>query len=94
MAAVYADWRARGAEFLTPPKEHEYETRCYMRDPDGYLIEVGQTTDPKRGLGTRSVAGDRRSPRDCGDLVIAVAWSRAVGVVSDKVRTPPREVWL
>jgi catechol 2,3-dioxygenase-like lactoylglutathione lyase family enzyme len=21
-----------------------YEKRCYMRDPDGYLIEVGQTT--------------------------------------------------
>jgi catechol 2,3-dioxygenase-like lactoylglutathione lyase family enzyme len=46
IAAVYAEWGARGAEFLTPPKEHEYETRCYMRDPDGYLIEVGQTTDP------------------------------------------------
>lgn len=46
IAAAYAEWSARGAEFLTPPKEHEYETRCYMRDPDGYLIEVGQTTDP------------------------------------------------
>jgi catechol 2,3-dioxygenase-like lactoylglutathione lyase family enzyme len=21
------------------------ETRCYIRDPDGYLIEVGQSTD-------------------------------------------------
>jgi catechol 2,3-dioxygenase-like lactoylglutathione lyase family enzyme len=45
--AAYAEWSARGAEFLTPPKQHPYETRCYMRDPDGYLIEVGQTTDPK-----------------------------------------------
>ena len=44
--AVYAEWSARGAEFLTPPKQHRYEIRCYMRDPDGYLIEVGQTTDP------------------------------------------------
>src|SRR6202453_3008253 len=44
--AVYTDWSARGAEFLTPPKQHEYEIRCYIRDPDGYLIEVGQTTDP------------------------------------------------
>ena len=43
---MYADWSARGAEFLTPPKQHAYETRCYIRDPDGYLIEVGQTTDP------------------------------------------------
>jgi hypothetical protein len=33
-----------GAEFLTPPKVHSREIRCYMRDPDGHLIEVGQTT--------------------------------------------------
>jgi catechol 2,3-dioxygenase-like lactoylglutathione lyase family enzyme len=46
IAAVYAEWSARGAEFLTPPKQHPYETRCYIRDPDGYLIEVGQTTNP------------------------------------------------
>jgi catechol 2,3-dioxygenase-like lactoylglutathione lyase family enzyme len=44
--AVYAEWSARGAEFLTPPKQHQTEIRCYMRDPDGYLIEVGQTTLP------------------------------------------------
>jgi catechol 2,3-dioxygenase-like lactoylglutathione lyase family enzyme len=47
IAAVYAEWSARGAEFLTPPKQHAYETRCYIRDPDGYLIEVGQTTNPR-----------------------------------------------
>src|SRR5580693_6825409 len=45
--AAYAEWSARGAQFLTPPKQHAYEIRCYIRDPDGYLIEVGQTTDPK-----------------------------------------------
>jgi catechol 2,3-dioxygenase-like lactoylglutathione lyase family enzyme len=44
--AVYQDWSARGAEFLTPPKQHETELRCYVRDPDGHLIEVGQTTLP------------------------------------------------
>jgi catechol 2,3-dioxygenase-like lactoylglutathione lyase family enzyme len=44
--ARYTDWSARGAQFLTPPTQHEYEIRCYIRDPDGYLIEVGQTTDP------------------------------------------------
>ena len=44
--AVYAEWSARGAEFLTPPKQHQFEKRCYIRDPDGHLIEVGQTTDP------------------------------------------------
>jgi hypothetical protein len=41
---MYAEWSARGAEFLTPPKQHETELRCYIRDPDGHLIEVGQTT--------------------------------------------------
>jgi len=44
--AVYAEWSARGAQFLTPPKQHQHEIRCYIRDPDGHLIEVGQTTDP------------------------------------------------
>jgi catechol 2,3-dioxygenase-like lactoylglutathione lyase family enzyme len=42
--ALYAEWSARGAEFLTPPIQRETEIRCYIRDPDGYLIEVGQTT--------------------------------------------------
>jgi lactoylglutathione lyase len=37
-------WSARGAKFITQPKVHATELRCYMRDPDGYLIEVGQTT--------------------------------------------------
>ena len=45
--AVYGEWSARGAQFLTPPKQHQYEIRCYIRDPDGYIIEVGQTTDPQ-----------------------------------------------
>jgi lactoylglutathione lyase len=42
--AVYDEWRSRGAQFLTPPKDHELEIRCYLRDPDGYLIELGQGT--------------------------------------------------
>ena len=42
--AAYSEWSARGAEFLTPPKQHANEIRCYIRDPDGHLIEVGQTT--------------------------------------------------
>src|SRR5690349_5425657 len=40
----YEEWRSRGAVFLTEPKDHGAEIRCYMRDPDGYIIEVGQTT--------------------------------------------------
>jgi catechol 2,3-dioxygenase-like lactoylglutathione lyase family enzyme len=42
--AVYSDWSARGAEFLTPPMDRGREIRCYIRDPDGHLIEVGQAT--------------------------------------------------
>ena len=44
IAAVYSQWSARGANFLTEPKQHASEIRCYIRDPDGHLIEVGQTT--------------------------------------------------
>jgi catechol 2,3-dioxygenase-like lactoylglutathione lyase family enzyme len=40
--AVYEQWHARGAEFLTPPTGRRHELRCYLRDPDGHLIEVGQ----------------------------------------------------
>ena len=62
--AVYAEWSARGAHFLTPPKQHRYEIRCYIRDPDGHLIEVGQTTDPEGDwsawLSTPSASSDRR----------------------------------
>ena len=46
----YELWRSRGARFITEPKVHAAEKRCYMRDPDGYLIEVGQTTMTKTPL--------------------------------------------
>jgi lactoylglutathione lyase len=42
--AAYSEWSARGAQFLTEPKDHGVEIRAYIRDPDGHLIEVGQTT--------------------------------------------------
>src|SRR5919197_184817 len=44
ITAVYEEWSSRGAEFLTPPQDRGAEIRCYIRDPDGHLIEVGQTT--------------------------------------------------
>ena len=40
---VYEEWSSKGAEFITPPMDRGAEIRCYMRDPDGHLIEVGQT---------------------------------------------------
>jgi catechol 2,3-dioxygenase-like lactoylglutathione lyase family enzyme len=41
--ARYTEWKSRGAVFLTPPIRKAGEIRCYMRDPDGYIIEVGQS---------------------------------------------------
>jgi catechol 2,3-dioxygenase-like lactoylglutathione lyase family enzyme len=49
IAAVYRQWSARGATFLTPPIDRGGEIRCYTRDPDGHLIEVGQLV--RRPLG-------------------------------------------
>ena len=47
--ACYELWKSRGAEFLTPPIPKYGEIRCYIRDPDGYIIEVGQSTKLKYG---------------------------------------------
>ena len=45
---VYREWSAKGARFLTEPKDHGQEIRAYIRDPDGHLIEVGQSTRTPR----------------------------------------------
>ena len=50
--AIYEQWSARGAEFLTPPIDRGREIRCYLRDPDGHLIEVGQSTTLLDGGGS------------------------------------------
>ena len=47
--ACYEQWSSKGAEFVTPPIDRRAEIRCYMRDPDGYIIEVGQATGALRG---------------------------------------------
>lgn len=41
--ACYQLWRSRGAQFITEPLDKYGETRCYIRDPDGYIIEVGES---------------------------------------------------
>ena len=40
--AAYATLRARGASFLTPPVEYEWEVRCFFHDPDGHLLEISE----------------------------------------------------
>lgn len=59
IAAFYADATAKGAEFLTEPIDRKAEIRCYMRDPDGYLIEVGQATGMLEGIFADPPAGDK-----------------------------------
>jgi catechol 2,3-dioxygenase-like lactoylglutathione lyase family enzyme len=41
---AYETLKARGAEFLTPPVDHGWEVRCFLRDPDGHLWELSQAT--------------------------------------------------
>ena len=49
--ACYETWKAKGAAFLSKPLDnHGWETRCYMRDPDGYIIEVGEPSEKMREL--------------------------------------------
>lgn len=43
--ACYELWTSRGAAFITKPIPKYGEIRCYIRDPDGYIIEIGQSTD-------------------------------------------------
>ncbi len=47
--ACYELRKSRGAEFITEPIPKYGEARCYIPDPDGYIIEVGQSTDLRYG---------------------------------------------
>ena len=40
--AAYKMLRSRGAQFLTEPRESEWEVRCFFRDPDGHLFEISE----------------------------------------------------
>jgi catechol 2,3-dioxygenase-like lactoylglutathione lyase family enzyme len=40
--AAYETLRTRGAEFLTPPVDHGWEVRAFLRDPDGHLLEISE----------------------------------------------------
>jgi hypothetical protein len=41
--ACSALWKSRGAEFITERRDKYGETLCYIRDPDDYIIELGQS---------------------------------------------------
>ncbi|HEY0583920.1 MAG TPA: VOC family protein [Chloroflexota bacterium] len=38
----------RGAQFLTPPDESDWEVRCFFRDPDGHLLEISEAKTTPR----------------------------------------------
>jgi catechol 2,3-dioxygenase-like lactoylglutathione lyase family enzyme len=40
--AAFATLAARGATFLTPPVESDWEVRAFFRDPDGHLLEISE----------------------------------------------------
>lgn len=50
IAAFYEAATAKGAQFLTEPLDRKAELRCYLRDPDGYLVEIGQATGMLEGV--------------------------------------------
>jgi catechol 2,3-dioxygenase-like lactoylglutathione lyase family enzyme len=60
------DWRARGAHVLTAPLDRGAEIRCYMRDPDGYLIEAGQATGLVQGRLAEQAPAGREAGRADG----------------------------
>ena len=61
--ACYELWKSRGAEFITEPIPKYGETRCYIRDPDGYIIEVGQSKPGCRVRLEGTARGNRRDPQ-------------------------------
>jgi len=46
--ATYGKLSLRGAIFLTPPVESEWEIRCFFRDTDGHLLEISQSKQQRR----------------------------------------------
>jgi len=70
IAGFYARATAKGAEFLTEPLDRKAEIRCYLRDPDGYLVEIGEATgmlegrfaDPSPAPGAGPEAGNSGEP--------------------------------
>jgi hypothetical protein len=39
--------QGRGAEFLTPPVDYEWEVRRFFRGPDGHLLELSEAKAPR-----------------------------------------------
>jgi catechol 2,3-dioxygenase-like lactoylglutathione lyase family enzyme len=46
---AYQVLAGRGAQFLTPPVESDWEIRCFFRDPDGHLLEISEAKTQRAG---------------------------------------------
>jgi len=85
VADVRSTWqqlRSAGAEFLTGPIDRGPEIRCYLHDPDGHLIEIGQThaTSERQGQAVqidRETTDGREQTGRRGDDArrITVSWT-------------------
>jgi len=90
--ACYQEWKSKGAQFVTPPIDREAEIRCYMQDPDGYMIEVGQATVVLHGhLAQKSLvpSGFPLAPSSCGSTIGAEAWPKSPGRKAPAIRPSP-----
>ena len=47
--AAFETLSARGAAFLTPPVESDWEVRAFFRDPDGHLLEISEAKSGPTG---------------------------------------------
>src|ERR1700738_1264558 len=89
--ACYKQWGDKGAFFLTEPLDnHGLEWRCYMRDPDGYLIEVGQYTQMAldRFKNTASGIAKQLPPKETLPYFCCRPCARAA-TSSSHLRSPP-----
>jgi catechol 2,3-dioxygenase-like lactoylglutathione lyase family enzyme len=43
---AYETLSARGAQFLMPPVDYDWEIRAFFRDPDGHLFEISERRRP------------------------------------------------
>jgi hypothetical protein len=64
--ASYREWLVRGAHLLTAPLDRGAGIRCSVRDPDGYVIEVGQATGLVEGRLAEQAPAGREAGRADG----------------------------
>jgi catechol 2,3-dioxygenase-like lactoylglutathione lyase family enzyme len=85
IAAAYAEWSAKGAEFLTEPKDHGREIRAYMRSSS--RPPVGVRPMPGADPAIPAAASQRR--QNAMSRIAKHHWRRTRTVTKWLVRTTP-----